>query len=94
MKAVGFVVAGWAVGTANAKIAKWGRDSNEREYKPAQETLGFMPTLLNAPAPMTTSPPRYLPRELEKRASTDNTCAYVSGSAGTHSQETAVEDGH
>ncbi|KAK0613448.1 hypothetical protein B0T14DRAFT_279402 [Immersiella caudata] len=58
MKTVGFVVAGWAVGAVNAKIAKWGRDSNEREYKPAQETLGFMPALLNAPAPMTTSPPR------------------------------------
>ncbi|KAK4449137.1 hypothetical protein QBC34DRAFT_98933 [Podospora aff. communis PSN243] len=72
MKTVGFVVAGWAVGAASAKITKWGRDSNEREYKPA---------LLNAPAPMTTSPPRYVPRELENRATTDNTCAYVSGSA-------------
>ncbi|KAK0643086.1 hypothetical protein B0T16DRAFT_176734 [Cercophora newfieldiana] len=79
--ALGLVAVGCALGTANGKATKWGRDRNEREYRPAQETLGAMPSLLNAPAPMTTSPPRYVPRELEKRASTDNTCAYVSGSA-------------
>ena len=79
--ALGFAAAGCALGAVDAKVTKWGRDNNERQYKPAQETLGAMPQLLNAPRPMTTSPPQYVPRQLEKRASSDNTCAYVGGSA-------------
>jgi len=81
--AVRLAATSWALGATNAKMMRWGRDNSEREYRPAQETLGVMPGLLNAPVPMTTSPPRYTPRELEKRASTDNTCAYVSGSNST-----------
>jgi len=92
--ALGFAAVGCALSAVNAKVTKWGRDSNERQYKPAQETLGAMPQLLNAPRPMTTSPPQYVPRQLEKRASSDNTCAYVSGSAGETPQpvETASKE--
>ncbi|KAK1754697.1 hypothetical protein QBC47DRAFT_403108 [Echria macrotheca] len=82
------LLAAAALGVANAKLTKWSRDRLERDWLPAQETLGVMPALqfdpATAAAPMPTSAPKWpSPRApgLQKRASTDNTCAYVGGSS-------------
>ncbi|KAK0719807.1 hypothetical protein B0H67DRAFT_643120 [Lasiosphaeris hirsuta] len=82
MKAVlGYAAVGCALGAANAKVLKWSRDENT--WVPAQQTLGFMPALVNPEIPAPTAAPTHAPRGLlQKRAtSDDNTCAYVSGSA-------------
>ena len=83
MKGALGVALGCALGAVEAKVVKWGRDVNERSWSPPQETLGVMPELFNAP-PLPTPAPLIPKRALEKRAATDNTCAYVGGSLGKH----------
>ncbi|KAK3359956.1 hypothetical protein B0T25DRAFT_115662 [Lasiosphaeria hispida] len=83
MKAVlGYAAVGCALGAANAKVLKWSRD--EDSWVPAQQTLGFMPALVNPAIPAPTAAPTHAPRGLLQKKATDdgeNTCAYVSGSA-------------
>ncbi|KAK5657306.1 hypothetical protein OQA88_3368 [Cercophora sp. LCS_1] len=79
--ALSIAAVGCAVGMANARLTKWSRDNNAREWSPPQQTLGIMPSLVNNPVfPAPTSPPKYTQRQLERRGSTDNTCGYVEGS--------------
>jgi len=81
MKCLAVAALGCAV-AVNAKLTKWSRDDRvERDWIQPRETLGVMPQLYNPPAPLPTKAPKLKPRTLDKRASTDNTCAYVSGSS-------------
>jgi hypothetical protein len=81
-KAVGCAALSCALGLAEAKALKW-RD-NDPKWVPAQETLGFMPSIglpvaTPAPTPTPAPQPNQVRGVLEARASDDNTCGYVDG---------------
>ncbi|KAK3940762.1 hypothetical protein QBC46DRAFT_449285 [Diplogelasinospora grovesii] len=82
--ALGYAALGCAA-LSHAKVMKWSPDYHEARWAPAQETLlGHMPLLgMNAPAPPPepTTAPQLSEAKLRGRSSTDNTCAYVEGSA-------------
>lgn len=69
---------------------KWSQDKHVRNWQPAKETpdFGVLPQLgiWNA-HPEPTAAPVLDDAVLRKRSSTDNTCAYVSGSSGRHSSQ-------
>ena len=76
----GVVAVGCAVGGVLAQGPyKWNQNKHARNWLPARETpeLGYMQQLGVQPVP--TTPPVLDATKLEKRATTDNTCAYVSG---------------
>lgn len=52
-----------------------------KNWTPAEETLGILPMLGQSPKP-TPAPFVAEGSDLERRRAADNTCAYVSGSAG------------
>lgn len=76
-------VAYCSIVVAEAAIFKWNTNDAPR-WTPAQETLGVMPLLgMN---PMPTSPPGIRGAKEHKRASQDNTCAYVNGDPGMYAR--------
>lgn len=84
-RVLGVVAFGCALSGVDSKLVRWAPDKRERSWAPAQETLAVMPDLMNngiSPRP-TAAPeaPKYNENDLLKlkRASTDNTCAYVDG---------------
>ncbi|ROW02850.1 hypothetical protein VSDG_01673 [Cytospora chrysosperma] len=78
MKSVlGLAAIGCSIALVEAGSFKWNANNDERRWAPAYETLGVMPLLGSSPAP--TSPPNLAEARQYKRATTDNTCAYISG---------------
>ena len=81
----GLVALGCVLSGVESKVVRWAADPREAAWRPAQATMA-VDQLLHGTTPKPTNAPRspynQAPdRSLEKRASTDNTCAYVSGIA-------------
>ncbi len=80
-KALGCTALSCALGLVDSKVLRWSDDGSR--WTPAQETLGFMPSLGMGPPTPTPPPEATKTREaLRARDTKQNTCAYVSGSAG------------
>ncbi|KAL8305392.1 hypothetical protein RB597_003772 [Gaeumannomyces tritici] len=67
----------------DARLLRWEADPNEGHWLPARETMAVQALLGGGDvSPMPTAAPLLPPRELlDKRSGTNNTCAFVSGSA-------------
>jgi hypothetical protein len=86
MKSVlGLAAIGCSIALVEAGSFKWNANNGERRWAPAYETLGVMPLLGSSPAP--TSPPNLAEARHNKRTTTDNTCAYISGDPGELSRK-------
>ena len=84
-RALGCAALSCALSLAESKVVKWSDDGPR--WHPAQETLGFMPSLglpaTGTPIP-TPAPKASETREhLEARDTSRNTCGYVSGLLST-----------
>ncbi|KAH8891368.1 hypothetical protein GQ53DRAFT_746884 [Thozetella sp. PMI_491] len=79
--AVGLAALGCVLSGANAKVFRWSPNMETQKWLPPQQTMAAMLDLRGM-SPKPTPAPRNLnapPPALEKRDSTDNTCAYVGG---------------
>lgn len=67
----------------DARMLRWEADPNDAHWLPPRETMAVQALLGGGGvSPMPTAPPLLPPRELlDKRSGTNNTCAFVSGSA-------------
>jgi hypothetical protein len=78
--ALGSVLSG-----VESKLSRWANDKRDADWRPAQATVA-VDQLLHGMSPKPTNAPRAADsapdRSLNKRASTDNTCGYVSGITG------------
>ncbi|KAB5545581.1 hypothetical protein GE09DRAFT_212947 [Coniochaeta sp. 2T2.1] len=85
MKRIYVVVSlGGLLSGVESKLLRWANDKRDAEWKPAQATMAY-DEMLNGhgmspkPTPAPRAPGFSPDRSLDKRASTDNTCAYISG---------------